>query len=154
MAQDVVGTAGLVLYLGVREAALALDVLNVGVTPLTIWEQSNSWGWPMPTVEVLTGADAAEGRLLRPAPRRWTRDGPSTRLLEPSSCASYRLEAGDLDAEDLHAVESQRGGPLWARAQLLCEPSPEAAAHGVWTGRLRSPVTRLDPPHPWMSRSR
>ena len=42
--------------------------------------------------------------------------------------------------------------PVWVRAELRCDPTPEAAEHGVWCGSVASDLTRLEPPHGWLHR--
>jgi hypothetical protein len=141
-------TDELSLRVYVEDDSLVLEATNAGNAEVRLWQQSNSWGWPMPRVYVDAGG--AEPHCLSPAPRVWTRNFPSSVELAPGESARYVLRAGDLDPATLEPVHHLWQEPLWVRGELRCTPSPEAGEYGVWCGTVRGPRAELPPPHEWL----
>ena len=141
--------AELTLRVFPQDDALVWEVTNAGTENVRLWEQSNSWGWPMPRLHV-SPADGSEQHRLDPAPRLWTRNFPSSMELAPQESARYELRAGDFDPDTVAPVRQLAGAPLRVRGELQCEPSAEAVEHGVWIGTLRGQEQELSPPHEWL----
>lgn len=145
--------ANLELSVDGRGPRLVLEVRNVGGTEVRLWEQENSWGWPMPRVHVRATPHADPALTLRPADRVWTGNLPTALRLAPAESSRYELRADDLDRAALRQLRPFRERTLWVQGELRSEPSAEAAEYGVWCGMLLTPVTQLDPPHHWMGPS-
>lgn len=131
-----------------EDDSLVWEVTNAREEPVRLWEQSNSWGWPMPRLHVDAGGP--EPHLVQPAQRLWTRNFPSSVELAPQESARYVLRGEDFDADGLEPLFGLRDRPLRVRAELRCEPSPEAVEHEVWCGRLLGRWQELAPPQDWL----
>jgi hypothetical protein len=133
-----------------EDETLVWEATNEGSAALRLWEQGNSWGWPMPRLYVDSEPDGTAPHLLTPAARIWTRNFPSSVEVAPGGSTRYVLGAGDFDPDALAAVQPLAHQPLWVEGELRCEPSPEAAEHGVWCGTVRGQKQELAPPHGWL----
>lgn len=133
-----------------EEETLVLEVTNAGAAGVRLWEQGNSWGWPMPRLYLSPEPGGTAPHCLAPAARLWTRNFPSSVEVAPQESARYELRAGDFDPEALKAVRHLWEQPLWVQGELRCEPSAEAAEYGVWCGALRGQEQELPPPHAWL----
>lgn len=142
---------GLVVSVAADADGLALVVQNRGETIVTLWEQHNSWGWSMPAFEIHDDPTADPVVTLRPGPRRWTRNFPSTISLAADSSMRIAVGSRDLAADSTTALAGLQDTTVWARGRLTVEPSPEAAELGVWCGSVVSELTRLDPPQEWLA---
>ncbi len=136
--------AELSLRVFAENGALVWELTNRGDTSVRLWQQSNSWGWPMPRLHVEPDHE------LRPAARLWTRNFPSSVEVTPQKSARYALRAGDFDPETLEPLRDRWQEPLQVQPELRCDPSAEAVEHGVWVGTLRGQQQELSPPHAWL----
>jgi hypothetical protein len=142
--------AALSLRVFPEDGALVWEATNEGTDGVRLWQQGNSWGWPMPRLYLDPEPDSTAPHRLTPAARVWTRNFPASVDLAPQESARYVLRAGDFDPEMLDAVQGLWHEPLRVRGELRCEPSPEAVEHGVWCGTLRGEEQELSPPHAWL----
>lgn len=142
--------AELSLRVYAEDGTLVWEATNAGTAGVRLWEQRNSWGWPMPRLYVDSEPGSTAPHRLYPAPRVWTRNFPSSVELAPQESARYVLRAGDFDPESLDPVQQLWQQPLWVQGELRCEPSAEAVEHGVWCGTLRGQEQELSPPHGWL----
>jgi len=133
-----------------EDDTLVWEAINEGSDSVRLWEQGNSWGWPMPRLYVASEPESSEPHRLDPAARIWTRNFPSSVELAPHESARYVLRATDFDPESLTAVQDLAKKPLWVHGELRCEPSAEAVEHSVWCGTLRGHEQELTPPHEWL----
>jgi hypothetical protein len=130
--------------------ALVWEATNAGKRNVRLWQQGNSWGWPMPRLHIDPEGDGNAPHTLYPAARVWTRNFPASVELAPQESTRYLLRAGDFDPEGLAAVQPLWQETLWAQGELHCDPSPEAVEYGVWSGTLRGEKQELSPPHAWL----
>jgi hypothetical protein len=141
---------GLQLRLDVDEAVVILRATNTGHDSVALWEQDNSWGWPMPRLHVWP-TSAPDTRLtIHTAGRVWTANLPTFERLRPGQSMNFVLRSQDLDLAVLGPWPGITEQPLLLQGELCCDPSPDAAEYGVWCGVLRSPIRQFDPPHRWL----
>jgi len=139
-----VTAAELSLQIRPEDDTFVWEVTNTGSTSVRLWEQSNSWGWPMPRLVI------DDAHVLSPAPRLWTRNFPSHVELAAGESTRYELRAEDFDPATLKPLRELADQPLWVQGELTCEPSAEADEYDVWTGTLRTEKQELQPPHAWL----
>jgi len=140
----------LALTCAVSDAGLEVVLRNEGDRPMRLWRRDNSWGWE--TVRLLVG-DAAhpdERIELRPVPVIWTRNGPEFYELAAKEEHTEHVAFGDVTWNGVEAVESLAGLPLDIVPVLEVPSSPEAAAAGVFVGRIAGRACRSTPPHRWL----
>jgi hypothetical protein len=115
-------------------------VQNRGATPIRLWRVGNSWGDETLSFDVIAGSGAHH---LSRQFQVYTRNVPSSFLLDPGAEHRIAFDLGDgtwKPGEILSLLNAPE-------AQLLAiydvPASPEALAHGVWTGQVRSSGVRL-----------
>lgn len=130
--------------------ALELRCRNRSAEPQRLWRLDNSWGWPMPSLELLGGADGPPLARLVPAPRTWTKNLPRFEVVEPGRTLTMVLERGDLVPDGRALAEGHPGAAdLWAVARLTSPATPESLALDVWSGEVSSPPFPWRPADPW-----
>jgi hypothetical protein len=110
---------------------------NLGQEPVRVWRPGNEWG------DAALSFEVSGGRIVR-APQEYTANVPASTAVPVGGSFElpFDLADGSWDASrPLHEL-LRRGAQLVAAYEV--EPTPEAAEHGVWTGRLRSEPVRLD----------
>lgn len=120
---------------GPRRPAGTVVFVNTGSAAVRIWRTGNQWGDTALSFEVLRDDDIR--RVVR-HPQVYTRNVPSTVVVSAGAKHewSFDLSDGQWDADGPVDQLLAPGAQLIAIYEVPL--SPEAVAHGVWTGRLRS----------------
>jgi hypothetical protein len=123
---------------------LELRCRNPGPEPRRLWRLDNSWGWSMPSVELLASAEGPVLARLVPAPRVWTKNVPGFEVVGPGRTVTMALGHGDLvpDGDPLDERALSAATP-WVVVRLSCPTTPESLGLGVWSGEVSSA------PVPW-----
>jgi hypothetical protein len=130
--------------------ALEFWIENRDVTPLRIWNRSNSWGWPTTQLIIASKASPTDRMVLVPKSRIWTRNGPGFVELPPSGAHLIMLRPGDPTWEELSLVDPLQHGALVVQGTLRIPPSPEARQFKVFIGEVTSEPCESEPPHGWL----
>ncbi|HEY4815809.1 MAG TPA: hypothetical protein VIH67_00165 [Candidatus Acidoferrum sp.] len=108
---------------------------NVSSEPQAVWEYWNSWGYRMISFELTT----VNGKkfLVSKRPEDFTVNFPSTFLIEPGEHQVYAIRLDEW-WETHPSLPKTDETPITLKAFYEIAPTPEAAQHKVWTGRLES----------------
>jgi hypothetical protein len=113
---------------------------NVSKDPQPVWEYWNSWGYQNISFELTTG----DGRKFVVSKRRqdFTMNFPSTFLIQPDEHQVYAIHL-DKEWETQPTLPKADEMPVTLKAIYEVPPTPEAAQHKVWTGRVESRSYKL-----------
>jgi hypothetical protein len=113
---------------------------NVSAEPQAVWEYWISWGYQTVTFE-LTSEDGRKF-LVSKRPHGFTRNFPSTFLIEPGEHQVYAIRLDEW-WEAHPALPKAAEFPITLKAIYEVLPTPEAVEYKVWTGRIESRTYKL-----------
>jgi hypothetical protein len=113
---------------------------NVSSQTQAVWEYWNSWGYQTVSFELTT----ADGKrfLVSKRQQEFTKNYPSTFLIEPGEHQVYSIRLDERWGTHPLLPKTDET-PITLKAICEVAPTPDAAQHKVWTGRLESRTYNL-----------
>ena len=108
---------------------------NISKQPQAVWKHRNSWAYKNISFEFTI----PDGRkfVVSEAPQAFTRNGPSTFLVEPGEHQVYAIRL-DKWWETHPSLPKADEMPITLKAIYEVRPTPEATQYKVWIGRVES----------------
>jgi hypothetical protein len=118
-------------------------IVNSGPDAVRLWRTGNSWGDEVLSFDLMR--DGLTARVVR-RPQVYTRNVPSSVSVPPGGNHELPFDLGDGSWDSDEPLDSfaEPGARLVAVYEV--PETPEAAVHGVWTGRVESEPVALEAP--------
>lgn len=124
------------------DGAFHVVVENTSSQPVNLWREWCSWGWYNLSFEIID--DAGNATPLRKKMRAWTKNYPDSCTVAPGSYFVYTVDFDPKIWEKPPLPREGKHHTVKLRAVFGVRDDAEAREHGVWTGRVTSPVRELD----------
>jgi hypothetical protein len=124
-----------------RPPAGTVVILNSGPDAVRLWRTGNSWGDEVLSFDVMR--DGLTARVVR-RPQVYTRNVPSSVSVPPGGSHELPFDLGDGSWDSDEPLDSFAGVGARLVAVYEVPETPEAAVHGVWTGRVQSEPVALE----------
>lgn len=122
-------------------ASFSVVITNTSPEPIRLWAEPYSWGYYNLRFEVIAADNSVT--VVKKKPRGWNKNFPDWFELTPGEYYVRNVSLySSNEWENVPASPRPGRGPRKIRMRAVYEIKPDAQSgkHGVWTGKITSPV--------------